>query len=364
MVHKRAFSDEDSCEIACKYPRQIEYASQPDSMVGVVPCNDSPREHQTSDGEGEDCYSKFQDEGSIASDSYLAVYKYEDGEGEDHFNKFQEEGRIASDSVTKAQEEFASSAPYRSSSFLWVNSSEDNVKSEPASHLSFFPEYFEFDHHVRPLIHSNELSLAPEHPSQKEVSVGPDHQAYVPEWSLHGVKSHMDDEERAEKLTGTCIIPSPDLESYSYDSCQSRSECNCFDRDSIRCVRQHVSEAREKLREYFGHEIFKKLGFCDIGEEVVAQKWTEDEEQIFFEVVHSYPASGGKNFWDHLLESFPSRTKNELVSYYFNVFMLRKRAEQNRFDPINIDSDNDEWPRNEVKIAEEEEHDSGFVYPS
>lgn len=33
----------------------------------------------------------------------------------------------------------------------------------------------------------------------------------------------------------------------------------------------------------------------------------------------------------------------DLVSYYFNVFILRKRAKQNRFDPLNIDSDNDEW---------------------
>lgn len=34
----------------------------------------------------------------------------------------------------------------------------------------------------------------------------------------------------------------------------------------------------------------------------------------------------------------------EIVSYYFNVFMLRRRTEQNRLDPMNADSDDDESP--------------------
>ncbi|KAA8541009.1 hypothetical protein F0562_024853 [Nyssa sinensis] len=77
--------------------------------------------------------------------------------------------------------------------------------------------------------------------------------------------------------------------------------------------------------------------------EVVVENWSAEEEHLFHEVVFSNPASLKKNFWDHLSMAFPFRTIKEIVSYYFNVFMLRKRAEQNRCDPMNIDSDNDEW---------------------
>ncbi|KAI4326598.1 hypothetical protein MLD38_031894 [Melastoma candidum] len=87
--------------------------------------------------------------------------------------------------------------------------------------------------------------------------------------------------------------------------------------------------------------------------EPVAEKWTEEEENLFHEVIFSNPSSMGRKFWNGLSHAFPSRTKAEIVSYYFNVFMLRKRAEQNRFDPMNVDSDNDEWQANE-----EEDEDS------
>jgi hypothetical protein len=35
--------------------------------------------------------------------------------------------------------------------------------------------------------------------------------------------------------------------------------------------------------------------------------------------------------------------------------MLQKRAEQNRFDPLNIDSDDDEWQKIEGETVEEDE---------
>ncbi|KAM0063737.1 putative SANT/Myb domain-containing protein [Helianthus debilis subsp. tardiflorus] len=85
------------------------------------------------------------------------------------------------------------------------------------------------------------------------------------------------------------------------------------------------------------------LGFGDMGE-VVAEKWTEDNEQLFDEIVYSNHVSSGRNFWNHLAVEFPSRSNQEIVSYYFNVFMLRRRTEQNRLDPTSADSDDDESP--------------------
>ncbi|KAJ6369889.1 hypothetical protein OIU76_028195 [Salix suchowensis] len=245
-----------------------------------------------------------------------------------------------------------------------------------ADNLSFFPEYFDHGHQPRALLEPEEACPSLDYPLQKQVSVGPEHQAYVPEWDYQGsstslnqldefnlqvVRAHSSspgvtiDGGYEENLMGTCILPMPDLEAsanYCYEA--TDHDCACPDAGSIRCIKQHVSEARLKLRENLGEEIFKGLGFCDMGE-VIANKWTDEEEQAFHEVVLSNPVSLRKNFWDHLPSTFPSRTKKELVSYYFNVFMLQKRADQNRFDPLNIDSDDDEWQKNEGEAVEEDE---------
>ena len=245
-----------------------------------------------------------------------------------------------------------------------------------ADNLSFFPEYFDHGHQLRALLEPEEACSSLDYPFQKQVFVGPEHQAYVPEWDSQGSSTSLNqlddpnlqvacahssspgviiDGGYEENLMGTCILPMPDLEAsanYCYEA--TNHDCACPDAGSIRCIKQHVSEARLKLRENLGEEIFEGLGFCDMGE-VVANKWTDEEEQAFHEVVLSNPLSLGKNFWDHLSATFPSRTKKELVSYYFNVFMLQKRAEQNRFDPLNIDSDDDEWQKIEGETVEEDE---------
>ena len=269
--------------------------------------------------------------------------------------------------------DFETSALGSISGFLWLNSSTiEEDKSEAAFHLSFFPEYFEADHGVRAVIqHEDIFSSLLDHPPQKLVSIGPEHQALIPEWAPQLLENSLDYSDtsgfmnggKEEELMGTIIIPMPDWEPLAYNFCKGGgigNECNCLHVGSISCTRQHVMEARQRLRENLGQDMFEKLGFCDMGEEV-ADKWSEDEEHAFDEVVLSYPASLDKNFWDHLSGIFPSRTKKDLVSYYFNVFMLRKRAEQNRFDPLNIDSDNDEWQRSELGMVEE---DTGFLVES
>lgn len=243
-----------------------------------------------------------------------------------------------------------------------------------ADNLSFFPECFDLGHQPRSLLQPDEVFSSLDYP-RKPVSIGPEHQAFVPEWDLqvsNASSNQLDKsdsqaahaqssgslisaEDDFENLMGTCVIPLPELEASSNYCCEgTQGDCSCLDGGSIKCVRQHIAEARQKLRENLGEEIFEELGFCEMGEEV-AKKWTEEEEQAFHGVVLSNPASLGKNFWDHLSAVFQSRTKKELVSYYFNVFILRKRAEQNRFDALNIDSDNDEWERTEAQITEEDE---------
>lgn len=214
-------------------------------------------------------------------------------------------------------------------------------------------------------------SILLQYPPRKPVLVGPHYQADIPEWedSLVARNTCHDTDVSAtaagiyeNELMGTCIIPMPALESSVSDDKvgRGRSDCNCEDKDSVRCARQHILEAREELRESLGHERFIELGFCEMGE-VVADKWSEEEEQLFLKVVFSNPVSMGKNFWKDLASVFPYRTKMDIVSYYFNVFMLWKRSVQNRCESGSIDSDNDEWQgtddsgNNEVFSDEDED---------
>ncbi|CAN1314003.1 AT-rich interactive domain-containing protein 2 [Linum perenne] len=168
---------------------------------------------------------------------------------------------------------------------------------------------------------------------------------------------------------GTCIIPMPDTESVAPNCDQlgfSRPDCSCLDAGSLRCVQQHITEARYKLRKSLGHEKFVSLGFNNMGEEV-AWRWSEDEERHFRAVIYSNPVSLGRNFWRHLAQVFPTRSMMEIVSYYFNVFVLRKWASRNRSDVLDVDSDDDELHGIDVGPYEgedsEEEDDSAIQSP-
>lgn len=183
--------------------------------------------------------------------------------------------------------------------------------------------------------------------------LGVNHQAELSEWvspesdgrgslALKADQDIISHEE--EILMGMCVIPMPCSSPTPsiFPAVISRKDCNCVDNGSVRCVRQHVKEAREKLVNDLGEDKFRELGFLDMGE-AVAHKWSQDEEQVFHDVVFSNPASLGKDFWLCLSEEFPTRSMRDIVSYYFNVFMLRKRAGQNRSRFLDIDSDDDEW---------------------
>lgn len=239
-------------------------------------------------------------------------------------------------------------------------------------HFSFYPEYFSPEHPLRTLSRYEDIySILLADPPRKLVPIGANHQADVPEWNPPGSTSGPDPSsdsnlagrDESEERLGTCIIPLPNMELSTYENEEvgkGRTDCSCEDRGSMRCVRQHIVEAREGLIKTLGLETFTNLGLSDMGEQV-AEKWNAEDEQLFHEIVFNNPASMGKNFWNNFPIAFPSRTKKEIVSYYFNVFMLLRRAEQNRNDHLNIDSDNDEWQgseNNEIATREEDEEDS------
>lgn len=173
---------------------------------------------------------------------------------------------------------------------------------------------------------------------QRHVSLGPLFQADVPEWT--SVVSESD-----PKWLGTRVWPMDHEQHKSTIETdfvgQGRPElCGCSCPGSVTCVRFHIAEARMKLKLQLG-SVFYKWRFDRMGEEVSLQ-WTAEEENRFKDMVRSASHSGDKCFWDEVFKWFPMKTRENLVSYYFNVFLVRRRSYQNRVTPKDIDSDDDE----------------------
>ncbi|CAN0929463.1 AT-rich interactive domain-containing protein 2 [Linum grandiflorum] len=250
------------------------------------------------------------------------------------------------------------------------NCTDEDIGFRFAAYTSMFPPCYDYnglqEHASLNTVGISYLDRFP----RKQVSLGRDHQASIPSLVANAAKPNDVLMSSSEKLMGTCIIPMPDKES-SIAIESGISDCRCLDAGSLRCVRQHIAEARDKLKKSLGHEKFVSLGFHNMGEDV-SWKWSEEEERLFRAVVYSNPVSLGQNFWKHLAQVFPCRSMKEIVSYYFNVFMLRKRGTQNRSSLLDIDSDDDELHgidigtyegEEESEEEEEEEEDSAIESP-
>ncbi|PON52348.1 SANT/Myb domain containing protein [Trema orientale] len=340
MGCKRPFEEMEFEELPFKHSRHLEYSNKPASFSEVVSSYNAHEEHL------------------IAAKDEGASFKFQWTEEHEKETAFKASTFVDKDFVTN-----------KTLSLVTKSCAEKDTISGPSGAVAYrplSPGYFEYDFPRRTFVslddvYSSSLDCSP----RRQVPVGPNHQACIPIWRgklnekkvdstelfepkscfSHSLGSDVADNCNEEKLVGTCVLPMPDSNSSIQESgevANGRTECGCLDAGSIRCVRQHVTERRKILRKTLGDVKFVNLGFCEMGEEVSC-KWSEEEELIFHEGVYSNPASMGRNFWKQLSAVFPSRSKQELVSYYFNVFMLRKRAAQNRSELLEIDSDDDEW---------------------
>uniref|UniRef100_A0A7N0UJA8 Myb-like domain-containing protein n=1 Tax=Kalanchoe fedtschenkoi TaxID=63787 RepID=A0A7N0UJA8_KALFE len=243
--------------------------------------------------------------------------------------------------------------------FEWIKDShDDDCGWYREIHRSLSPEYFESNFPRVPVCVGDALPSFLDRYPRKLVPIGANYQAELPEWEPPPNSDPFLISNDENKFMGNCVIPMPDFslpDQSGIHAGAGRKDCDCNDKGSVRCVRQHVKAARDELFITFGEDKFRELGFVDMGEDI-SHKWSEEEEQVFHEVVFSNPASLGKDFWPCLSEVFPSRSKADIVSYYFNVFMLRKRAAQNRSRFLDIDSDDDEWHPGHGRS-----NDNGFV---
>ncbi|XP_061360037.1 AT-rich interactive domain-containing protein 2 [Gastrolobium bilobum] len=171
------------------------------------------------------------------------------------------------------------------------------------------------------------------------IPLGPAHQAEVPQWT--GMTYESD-----SKWLGTQIWPTENVNSKRFFERQRQpigkgrgDSCGCQVQGSVECVRFHIVHKRTKLKLELG-EAFYKWNLHKVGEEV-RRLWTREEEKKFKDVVKSNPPSLERCFWDHIFKAFPMKSREDLVSYYFNVFILQRRGYQNRHTLNDIDSDDD-----------------------
>ncbi|KAJ0047547.1 hypothetical protein Pint_15135 [Pistacia integerrima] len=175
-------------------------------------------------------------------------------------------------------------------------------------------------------------------PFEKHVAIGPLFQASVPEWTGMVAESNP-------KWLGTCLWPLVDGEQNSLIERdpigRGRSDtCGCSLPGSVECVRFHIAESRMKLKLELG-SVFFYWKFDRMGEEV-SVRWTVEEEKRFKDIIKINPHSLSKRLWGNASKCFHRKTREDLVSYYFNVFLVRRRSYQNRVTPRDIDSDDDE----------------------
>lgn len=175
-----------------------------------------------------------------------------------------------------------------------------------------------------------------DHDDKKKVPIGPRFQVDVPEW---------DDPiyECDTKWLGTRIWPLDHKEHVSLIERDPigrgrNDSCGCQVPGSITCVQFHISEKRSKVKLELG-SAFQLSRFHMMGEGV-STTWKEAEKKTFKTIVES--TAPPDCFWDQIYKKFPTKSREVLVSYYYNVFLLQRRAHQNRNAPNDIDSDDEE----------------------
>lgn len=207
--------------------------------------------------------------------------------------------------------------------------------------LDSYHELLELDISKKiPLGVDNYQSLNPfdEVNTRKRVSIGAEFQAEVPEWT--GVALESD-----PKWLGSVHWPleteGSNLIVWKTPIGKGRQDsCDCRLPGSVECIRFHIAEKKARLKSELG-KAFYSWRFHFMGEEV-SLSWTEEEEKKFKTTVSLNPRSLDKYFWNPLCRCFRTKGWRSLVSYYFNVFVLRRRMYQNRVTPRSIDSDDDE----------------------
>lgn len=185
------------------------------------------------------------------------------------------------------------------------------------------------------------------------------YQADLPELGSSTLESNL-------KWLGTRIWPLEKTEKRSfYEKVPigrgRQDSCGCPIRGSVECVRFHISEKNARLKLELG-SAFHYWRLDDMGENA-ALNWSAEEEKKFNIIVKDYRQT--RELLGKLLAAFPARSRSDIVNYYFNVFLIRHRAKQNRQTPYHIDSDIESEPKaSPVSKKIDTENSSPSIYYS
>ncbi|XP_048127283.1 uncharacterized protein LOC115745743 [Rhodamnia argentea] len=186
------------------------------------------------------------------------------------------------------------------------------------------------------------LYLDDEYPPRPVVPIGPGFQAEIPVWVGPCTKNNYNTSESV-KYAGTRVWPIEDgiNDTLLGSNGQERHKlCSCKSPGSAHCIKRHVYESTLDLKLDLG-PAFRIWKVDDMGGEV-SRTWTMREENQFDTLMKTNPLVNQASFWDKALKCIPTKSKDSILSYYYNVFVPTRITTQLSSSTERIISDNDE----------------------
>lgn len=190
------------------------------------------------------------------------------------------------------------------------------------------------------------LKICDSHLPRTRIPVGTSFQADVPYWTgspsnKHGSDDNIDEDDSRWLGTPVWLAKGCNVGIIIENIGKGRADfCYCTHPGSVECVKIHVNSARLQLKAYLG-SVFNCWGFDKMGEDV-SKSWTSEEQTIFDNIVKLNPLSENKSFLEPASKFFTSKSQKDIVSYYYNVYVLRRMSNRTRVLSGVIDSDDDE----------------------
>ncbi|KAF6153485.1 hypothetical protein GIB67_027352 [Kingdonia uniflora] len=182
--------------------------------------------------------------------------------------------------------------------------------------------------------------------SRAAIPVGPRFQADIPEWTGPPKTEHLfDDDDNLDilKWLGTKVWPleGRNLEASNVEIGKGRSlGCLCQIPGSTMCIKHHIKEGKARLQFQLGPAFFT-WKFDEMGE-IVSGSWTHHQQESFKVLVKQNVGLKNTSFLKPAMRCFPCKSRENVVSYYFNVFVPQQISRQTRLGIVVMDSDEDE----------------------
>lgn len=171
----------------------------------------------------------------------------------------------------------------------------------------------------------NWLDAMIDHFPRLAIPIGPQFQADVPAWTSPSKHDSSDSESDTSKWFGSQIWPVKGQSPESKVGVIGKGRpdfCKCVSPGTVECIKHHINDKRVQLQYDLG-SVFWSWKFNEMGEEV-SKFWTLQEQRTFASLVKSNPVSQRESFLKRALQCLPSKSREDIVSYYFNVFVPRR----------------------------------------